>query len=82
MLDASRKHVGDRFDAAMRVPGKSLEVLGRVVVAEIVEQQEGIEFTGIAEAEAALQLHAGAFERRLRSQDFFDGSYGHVRTSK
>ena len=41
--------------------GKPGEVIVRALVAEVVEQQERIEFVGFAEAEAAMQFHAGAF---------------------
>ena len=37
------EHVGDRFDAAMRMPREAGEIVVRVVVAEVVEQQERIE---------------------------------------
>ena len=37
------EHVGDRLDAAVRMPREAGEVVVRVVVAEVVEQQERIE---------------------------------------
>ena len=65
VLDRAGQHVGDRLDPAMRMPGKSRQVILRVVVAEIVQQQERIEVLRLAEAEGALQLHARAFDGRL-----------------
>ena len=51
---------------AMRMPRKAGEVVVRVVVAEIVEQQERIELGRVAEPEGAPQLHAGAFDCGFR----------------
>ena len=53
VLDRAGEHVSDGFDAAMRMPGEAGEIVLRVVVAEIVEQQERIELGGVAEAEGA-----------------------------
>ena len=64
VLDGAGEHVGDRLDAAVRVPREAGQVVVRVVVAEIVEQQERIELRRVAEAEGAAQLHAGAFHGR------------------
>src|SRR6185295_16825147 len=58
--------VGDRLDAAMRMPREAGEIVGRVLVAEIVEQQKRIELARVAEAECALQLDTRAFERGRR----------------
>src|SRR5205823_5919114 len=77
VLDASGEHVGDGLDAAMRMPGKSRAVVVGIFVAEIVEQQEGIEFAGVAEAEGAAQSDAGALDRGLGLDDAFDGPNGH-----
>ena len=65
VLDGSGEHVGDGLDAAMRMPGKAGEIVLGNVVAEVVEQQERVEVGGVAEAEGAAQMHAGAFERGL-----------------
>jgi hypothetical protein len=40
VLDRAGEHVGDRLDAAMRMPREPGEVVVRIVVAEVVEQQE------------------------------------------
>ena len=57
--------------------GKAGEVVVRAVVAEIVEQQERIELGGVAEAEGAAQLDAGAFHGGLGLDDALHGSDGH-----
>ena len=77
MLDRAGEHIGDGLDAAMRMPGKAGAIVVGPVVAEIVEQQERIEFGRVAEAEGAMQLDAGAFHGRLRLDDPLDGSDGH-----
>ena len=77
VLDVAGQHVGDGLDAAMRMPGKAGAVFVGTVVAEIVEQQERIEFGGVAEAEGAAQIHAGAFHGGLGRDDALDGTNGH-----
>ena len=79
VLDGAGEHVGDRLDAAMRMPREAGEVVVGTIVAEVVEQQKRIELGGVAESERAAQLDAGAFERGLRRDDSFDSSDGHVR---
>src|SRR5687767_7559984 len=77
MLHVARQHIGDRLDAAMRVPREARQVLVGVVVAEIVEQQERVVVGGVAEPERTLQLDAGALHGRLRVRDLADGTDGH-----
>ncbi len=77
MLDRSGQHIGDGLDAAMRMPGKAADIVGRVVVAEIVHHQEGIGHRRIAETEDAVQLDAGAFHGRRGAALMLDGADGH-----
>ena len=65
VFNRSIENIRNRLDAAVRVPRKAGEVIGRPVVAEIVEQQKRIGLGGFAEAECAAQLDAGAFDGRL-----------------
>jgi len=65
VLDRAREHIGDGLDAAMRMPGETGEIIGRPIVAEIIEQQERIGLLGVAKTESAAQLHAGTFDRGL-----------------
>ena len=74
MRDFACEHVGDGLDAAMRMPGESGEVVGGILVAEIVEQEERIELGGFAEAEGALQLDARSLDGGLGFEDLFHGS--------
>src|SRR5260370_33440653 len=60
VLDGSGKDVGDSLDAPVRVPGKAGEIIFRDVIAEIVQQKEGIELGGVAKAKYAAELHARA----------------------
>ena len=77
VLDRAGQHISDGLDAAMRMPGKAGEIVLRSVVAEIVEQEKRVGLLRVAETEGAAQLHAGAFERRLRLHDAFDRANGH-----
>ncbi len=54
------EHVRDRLEPAVRMRGKTGEVVVRVVREELVEHQERIEPQVLAAAEAAAQLDAGA----------------------
>src|SRR5207245_2449991 len=69
--------VGNGLDAAMRMPRKPGEIILRMVVAKIVEQQERIELGRFPETECPLQLHAGALDGGRRTNDFFDRSDRH-----
>ena len=62
VVDRSGKNVGDGLDAAVRMPWEACEIILGNVVAKVVEQQERIEVGGVAEAERAAQVNAGAFQ--------------------
>jgi hypothetical protein len=62
VIDLAAQHVGDRLDAPVRMPREPGELFVRVVVAEVVEQQEGIEIRRVAEPEGAAQMDSGAFD--------------------
>jgi O-phosphoseryl-tRNA(Cys) synthetase len=53
VVHGAGKNIGDRLDAPVRMPGKAGEVVGRNIVPEIVEQEERIEISGVAESEGA-----------------------------
>ena len=59
MLDIAFQHIGDGLDAAMRMPGKALQILLGIVIAEVVHHQERVEHVGVAEAEHAVEMDAG-----------------------
>jgi hypothetical protein len=68
-MHGAGQHVGNRFDAAMRMPGKPGLVVTRLFPAEVIKQQERIKLVRIAEAESPVQLDAGTFQGRLSGHD-------------
>src|ERR1041385_6056157 len=78
MFDGSSKNIGDRLNAAVRMPRETGEVIARDVVAEIVQQEKRVEVGCVAEAERPAQMHAGAFEGRLGLDQSLNGSNGHI----
>ena len=54
VLDRAGEHVGDGFNPSMWMPRKSGQIIFRVIIAKIIQQQKRIEFLGLAEAESAL----------------------------
>ena len=77
MFDGAGQDVGNGFDAAMRMPRETGEVILRNVVAKIVEQQKGIEFGSVVEAESSAQMDAGTVEGRFGLDQTFYRAYGH-----
>src|SRR5262245_56402077 len=77
VLHGAREHVRDRFDSAMRMPRESREIVARVLVAEVVEEQEGIELPRVAKAERPPEMHARAFGGWSGLRDALDSSDGH-----
>src|SRR2546422_6191839 len=53
----------------------------RVLVAKVVQEEEGIEVAGAPEPEGPAQLHARAFDGGLGLADALDGSDGQDRKS-
>ena len=62
MFHVSLKHIGDGFDAPVRVPGKTFPVVSRIAGAEIIEEQKRIEKRKLAESESAFEFDSGTFE--------------------
>ena len=75
MIHGARQYIGDRFNAAVRVPREPGEVIVGTFVAEIVKKKERVEFAGFTEAEATVQLHAGALHMRSSFDDASNRSY-------
>src|SRR5215470_1483519 len=69
--------VSDGLDTAMRVPGKSREIVFGDIVPEVIEEQEGIEVGGAAESECAAQVDTRAFHRRLGFDETLDRTDRH-----
>jgi len=56
------------------MPRKSRQIVCRVVITKIIEQQKRIEILGFAKAEGALQPDASAFDGGLGFNDPLDGT--------
>src|ERR1700730_14651204 len=78
VIHASREHIGNCLDAAVRVPWKSRAVVVWTFIAEIIEQEEWVELARITEAEGTAQFHACAFDRGFGFDGTLNGPNGHV----
>ena len=79
MFHRPGQHVGDGFNAAVRMPREPGQVVFGVIVSKIIQQQEGIELRGRAESEGAPQMDPRAFQRGFGFDDALYGSKGHGR---
>jgi hypothetical protein len=77
VLDGTSEHVGNRLDAAVGVPRESGQVVGRIVVPEIIQQQERIEVLGLAEAEGTLKLDSCSLNGRRGLNDLSNRAERH-----
>jgi hypothetical protein len=59
------------------MPWEARDIVGGPIVTKIVEEQEWIEFLGVAKAECSAKLDAGTFDGRLRVDDASNGTNGH-----
>jgi hypothetical protein len=64
VIDGARQHIGDGFDASVRVPRETLSIVLGIFIAEIVEQQERIQFARILEPKGSMKVDASAFHSR------------------
>src|SRR5690242_14601391 len=60
VLDGTSENIRDRFNAPMRMPGESGEVVLGIVVAEVVKKKKRIKLFGLPKSKSALQFHACA----------------------
>src|SRR5690348_15884302 len=74
MLHRAGQHIRDGLNPAVRMPWKSGQVVFRILIAEIVEQQERIEILRLAETKRPLQPHSCAFYGWLGLKNFSDWS--------
>src|SRR5579871_390171 len=65
VFDRAGQDIGNRFDPAVWVPGKSGDVVLRNVVAEIVQEEKRVEIRGVAEPEGTAQMHARSVASRF-----------------
>ena len=71
--------VGNRLDTPMWMPGKPGEIIVRILVPKIIQQQERVEVLGLSEAKGTAQSHTRSFDRGLGLINSLDGSDGHMR---
>ena len=64
------QHIGDGFDAAVRMPGKTLEIFRGIIGAKIVQEEKGIELGHLVVAEGPVEMDARPFQRGLALTDF------------
>jgi hypothetical protein len=80
MFNVTAKHIGNGFDAAMRMPWETFEKVTGFVGPEIIKQQERIEQGHFAIAESPAQMHARSFDCGLayKNVSYFSvfGHYG------
>src|SRR5882762_616018 len=77
MRHFASEHIGDGLDPAVRMPGKARQIVIRNVVAKVVQQEKGVELRSVPEPESTAQVHARAFESRLRLNQALNRSNGH-----
>ena len=71
VFDRAGQHIGNRFDAAMRMPREAGQVVLRDVVAKIIQQQERIEIGSISKTERAAKVNARTLAGGFRFYRFF-----------
>src|SRR5271167_4491216 len=76
----SRKHVGDGLDSTVRMPWESRQIVLWNIIAEIVEQQKGIEVLGASEAKCPAEMHSCTFESWFGLNEPLYRSNRHVKT--
>jgi len=74
VLDRALEHLSDRLDAAVGMPREAREVVLGPRRTKIIEEEKRVELGDMGPAERALEMHTGAFERRLALQDLPDSS--------
>src|SRR5258708_31354293 len=77
MLDRTGLYVRDRFNAAMRMPRETGEIIFGNIISKIIKQEKGIEIGGVAETERAAKVNTRAFASWLGFDETFDGAKGH-----
>jgi hypothetical protein len=77
VLHIAVQDIGNGFDATVGMPGKTLDVIFGFIRAKIIEQQEGVEFGDLAEAEDPIEMNAGALDDGFWFEYQFDCSCIH-----
>jgi hypothetical protein len=77
VIDGSGEHIGDGFDASMRMPREAGRVVFRGVAAKLVEEQKRVKLRGASKPKGAVEMHSCSFELRPRSDQFLNGPQRH-----
>lgn len=76
MVGGTFEHVGDRFDAAMRVVGEATDrTLDGIIKGKMIKQQERIEQVANTRRNGTAQLDARALDGVLRLDNLRDFSW-------
>jgi hypothetical protein len=75
MVHMTADHVGYRFNSAVRMHGKALHVIRRILGSEMIEQQKGIDMIQLAGRDTSNESHPGTFHDRpgLNDLGYFSG---------
>ncbi len=82
VLDGPGKDVRDGFDAAVRMPRETRQIIFGNIVAKIVEEKKRVEVRGVAKAERAAQVYARTFHRWLGFDEPLHRSNRHGASSR
>src|SRR5271157_327500 len=75
MMRGAFEHVGDGFDAAVRMHGKAADgAFDGIVEGEVIEEQKGIEEIGFVRRDGTTKQYACAFDDILRLDNLRNGS--------
>src|SRR5262249_27527941 len=77
VFDRSREHIGDRLDAAMRMPRKASQIILRDIVSKVIEEKERVIVGGLPEAERAAKMDPGALQGGLACHQLLHRSNRH-----
>src|SRR5271155_2578048 len=79
MAHMAIEHVGDSFEAAMRVRREAADIVVRIIGIELIEHQERVHILAALAAQTAAQLDAGAVRSRDRLDDMNQRAGTHFR---
>jgi hypothetical protein len=74
MLYFALEDIGNRLDASMRMPGKALKVVIRIVRPKIVEKEKRIKLGNLIVTESSFEVHTRSFDGRPTLPDLLDSS--------
>src|SRR5580692_12358936 len=77
MLHFAGQHISNGLDPPVWMPRETGQVVGRILVAEIVQQEERVKVFRFAETEGALQFDARTLDGWGGFNDLFDGPKRH-----